>query len=700
MGMFDDLIPQGQAAPQGGGMFDDLIPNPTAPKAAQPPAEFQPQSPGTQRIGGRAGYADVPQNDPNVDWNTGASTAARIQVGSSPTQDRLANVQRFYPDARPMGQDNFVFTNPDTGKLTAYNPPGLDRNDVPSVAKEVTQATGAGLAGTAAALGSIPTGGLAAPVAVPVAAGAGSVAGGNIFDALMQLFGGQVNTKTLPAKMIDSATDFGLEGAAGGVASAAGQAARNLGPRGARLVKAVIGGPNAGQRLQDIEAVGVTPTAGLVSDRRMTQGATSALSNVPSSAGVMQDTSQRTVNELDTAATNLANRYAGGQAATSKETAGANLKAGAQNAADRFNQRTEALYNTAYGQIGRDTPTQLPNVTRLRQEVGAALQSAPNSQPALAGAVRQLDNLLQDAAANNGTIPFETLRNIRTAIGRDLDNPVLAGSSGSQNDQMRRIYAALTDDLNATAGQNPQAGRMLEQANRYVRFNQNQNIPLLQKIRDAGTDEQAFNIAVSGARDGGTNLRRLRRNLTPQEWDVMSGSVLGRMGLAKPGAQDAAGEVFSPTTFLTNWNTMSPEAKAALFSGTRYAQLRPQLDQLARVVDFAKGTEKLANTSGTARHMIYIQLLGGTGLGIASPTAGVASVAAPWSAAKLLTNPRFARWLASASRPDAVLRPNGVAANLARLKAQLGKDPDIGNDVQSYIDAVANAEGNQDQQNR
>jgi hypothetical protein len=287
-------------------------------------------------------------------------------------------------------------------------------------------------------------------------------------------------------------------------------------------------------------------------------------------------------------------------------------------------------------------------------------------------------------------VPFDVLRSIRTELGREIDNPVLAGSNGALQTRLRQLYGALTDDLNmAAASGGPEAKRIMDQANRYTRFHMSQNIPTLQKIVDSGTDEQVYNLALRGAADGGTQLRRLRRNFKPEEWDNVAGAVLGRMGLARPSAQDATGEAFSVSTFLTNWNKLSPEAKKELFGSGRHRELMPQIDRLARVVGYAKDVDKLANTSGTARHLLYIQMLGGAGVfAAAGPGTAIGSYVGPWAAAKLITNPRFARWLADASTDPAAIRPNGIMAQLARLKAIASQNPDIAEVVDAYIQAL------------
>ena len=67
-----------------------------------------------------------PAFDKLIDKRTGAPAFARAVVGGAPEKDRLANLKRFFPDAVAYGDDNFVFTDPGTGRPTLYNPPGID----------------------------------------------------------------------------------------------------------------------------------------------------------------------------------------------------------------------------------------------------------------------------------------------------------------------------------------------------------------------------------------------------------------------------------------------------------------------------------------------------------------------------------------------------------------------------------------------
>lgn len=636
-----------------------------------------------------------------LDENTGAPWSVRMMVGGSPQQDRLANIQRYFPDAQPHGEDNFVFKDPKTGRPTLYNPKGFDFGDVASVGREASQAVGATLGGAAAGLGSIPTGGLSAPVAVPLAAGTGSMMAGQLWDGIAKLFNGQIDTRTPLQTGLEAATDVGMEGAATGVGNAVGAIAREGARRGTNAVRSVFASPDAAGRAADLIEAGVTPRAGLVSDKKIIQNTDSVLANLPTSANTMEAATQRTRNEIESGVKDLAGQYAGGTAPATKETIGETVQQGVKNAAQRFDARQEKLYDTAFSKIGADTPSKLDNVSALRDELQAAIAKAPESLSPTAGkAMQRLDAILADAK-NTGAVPFDALRQIRTDIGRDIKDPLLAGSSSAQNDALKRVYGALSEDMKATASAaSPEARQALDVADRYTRYNMKRVFEPSQRIADAATPEQALNLAMSGAKDGGTQLRRLRNTLTPEEWNQVSGGVLNRLGLAKAGQQGAEGEAFSVSQLLTNWNSLSPEAKSALFDGGAYKELRPALDKLTKAAEYAKDVDKLANTSGTARHQTYINLLtGGVATGaVASgdPTAmgGAAlAIATPYAAAKLMTSPAFARWLATTAdqvvKMDPMKAPERIAAQLTRLKTIGSQNPDISGLIDQYISGVS-----------
>ncbi|KAF0137264.1 MAG: hypothetical protein FD153_1732, partial [Rhodospirillaceae bacterium] len=219
------------------------------------------------------------------------------------------------------------------------------------------------------------------------------------------------------------------------------------------------------------------------------------------------------------------------------------------------------------------------------------------------------------------------------------------------------------------------AARALETADRYTRAFMNTAFQTLDKFSKFEADEKAFAYLMSAAHDNAMALQRLRRQFTPDEWNSVAGSVLRQIGLARAGAQDATGEVFSVSTFLTRWNEITPAAKEALFGGPRYAPMAQALDDLVHVVGSLKAVEKLTNTSNTARHMIAfgtIQTLGsalgglvvGGGGGVGALSAALGTAVAPRVAARLTTSPGFVKWLTTP-----VTDPTGIPAHLGRLVA-------------------------------
>ena len=121
--------------------------------------------------------------------------------------------------------------------------------------------------------------------------------------------------------------------------------------------------------------------------------------------------------------------------------------------------------------------------------------------------------------------------------------------------------------------------------------------------------------------------------------------------MAPPGAQDAAGEVFSSDRFLRNWNNISPEARRTLFDrhGLGFSK---NMDKIARVADRIKsGSQVFANPSGTANRAAAFTYAGSLGASLltgqvgafgALAGGGVAANAMP----RWMTNPRFVSWLA------------------------------------------------------
>jgi hypothetical protein len=172
-----------------------------------------------------------------------------------------------------------------------------------------------------------------------------------------------------------------------------------------------------------------------------------------------------------------------------------------------------------------------------------------------------------------------------------------------------------------------------------------------------GGPEKVFGAAMSGTKDGATTLRAVMQSLSPDQQQVVAATVFKRMGQATAGNQNAAGDTFSPESFLTRYNQMSTEAKSALFD--RVPGLQEQAENMADVAEnLRKSSSVFKNASGTAaaeqqthtmRDLLVGSLIGGEGGHALLGPHGVALAAAPLAAnvmARGMVSPTAVDWAA------------------------------------------------------
>lgn len=675
------------------------------PRRTAPPPGFAevtastapPPPPGFSMIGS---VADL---DKLTDQHSGSPAGVRHDVGGASTPaDRLATIRQAYPDAEFYGPDNFIFTDPETGRATLYNPPGMDAGDFPSIAPELAEVAG-GVVGGAAAVppalaGAIPTAG-ASLLAIPAGVGLGAAGGREIENILATSLGSRIDTRDLPRRLVDTTATAGM--------NAVGQRVGDLAVEGAKrfigpAVRRAFTKSTPTELLSAYENQGITPLPGAVSGSRPVQMTEHFLSYTPGGAGVMQGVTERSVGQLGERVKALAadpTQIFGGAASgrLSPQALGGLVKEGAEAAGQRFATRREALDMAIEQTIGGNSMVPVAAVQALIGKLRATQRMAPRSLDMMHGAISTLDKLVQDAAANNGTVPFAALRKIRTAIGQNLKRPDAAGYRPAEQQYLAEMYGALAEDIKAAAvAAGPAGQKALQTHDRYVRLMRTVNIPALDRIVKARTDEDAFRLLMQGSARGGTDLTRLRRSLQPNEWDEVASTVLYRLGQTKPGQQGAPvelmgeGDTFSPNTFLSRWNDLSVEAKKALFGGTRYADLGANLDQIVKITASMKDSEKMANASGSGRIMLFSALGTSMTAALVSPMAGVAAVGstvvAPHVAARLLTSPAFTRWLAGSRMVGS--NPNALINHLGRLAVVVRAEPEIREELDQYLAAI------------
>src|SRR3569623_47644 len=471
----------------------------------------------------------------------------------------------------------------------------------------------------------------------------------------------------------------------------------------ATVKKVMRGGENVRQRMEQnlntFDQAGIKPTLGQVSERTITQAGENMLANVPGGSGVIRKAAAKAADDLKASIEKQALAMSGGRLVNPTQ-AGLEIQRGIDGPDgidSRFQSQAEQLYSKVDAFIRPDTKVKVDNTAQtlraLTQPIpGAERLSAELTNPKLS---RIEESFSQ--AATLGLLPYEALRELRSKLGRQLSSSELI--SEAPRAELKQLYAALSKDMEEAAkAAGPQALNAYNRANNYWRAGRGRIDNTLETIIKRANPEDVYRLAVRG-KDGASAILPLRRSLKPEQWDIVAGLTLRRLGQAKAGQQNAEGTSFSIQSFLPNWNNLSPQAQKALFGGTRYAQTTKDLDVIVKAASIVRDSAKVgANPSGTAGMSANIAALstagGGLAAGLASGNmavaigtpsliAGLAGMNA--GAAKLMTNQTFIRWLASATK----LPAKAVPGYLARLPVALrDEQTDVKEAAAEYLDQL------------
>lgn len=648
-----------------------------------------------------AGVAAPWENDPivaptkklnpdDIDPNMEAPPLVRAQVGAlDKPEDRLNALRKTYPDAQPLDDDNFIMSDPATGKTMIYNQPGWvpSMGDFASIAPEIGE--GVGAVGGAIGGATVGTGVAPGPGTVAggmLGAGVGATAGREATQRGMNWMFGNEDTRTTGEQIGDAAKTFAFNAAGEGL----GVAAAPLISKGIRAAKNTFGGggknllvgaaddaAQAGQRAADFRAIGVEPTAGMVNGNANTAIREQAIAATRAGKPI-----QDRIGQAFDGINSETDRIIGGltpQMMTRQEL-GQALKDQASAYKSASKARGDYLYDEA-GRLTGDAPAAGTNTRQFLEGLQAERQgmtksAALNDGKALDEVIRQTKAITDDLGAG---INFNQLKEARTRIGRIANDPAVEQVT---RDRAQGLYQAMAADMGATAesvgGDALQAWKKAN--NRFRRTREADGVlntkNSLDPILKAQTPEQAADWVLGQVNKGGTRINAVRRQIErteggPELWNTLTGSTVERLGINRSGE-------FSPTRLLSGWRNLSDEAKNAMFHGTGRAQFRQDLDRLARVSENLKGYRGFDNHSGTAKAgvaMGELNLADGKSLlaaafGGPKAWAGMAIGKAAsfgtsrWQA-KLLTSPETVNWLSRI--PQAQMQKGGLSAHLGQL---------------------------------
>ncbi len=437
------------------------------------------------------------------------------------------------------------------------------------------------------------------------------------------------------------------------------------------------------QNIQDFQEAGTTPTAGQATATRNPQATESYLATVPGSAGVMADKAKQQAAQVGTNVNRVAAELSAGADATS---AGRAITSGVEGFVNDFKNKADSLYKRVDQYIPAGNEVQITNTLQKLKDLTTPTQGANKTSELLINPkLKAISDALERDMAGNSTIqlpnggtgkvslstlkflgvqpkdslPYAALSDLRSKVGRMLSSSETI--TDIPKGQLKQLYGALSEDMNSAANAaGPEAAQAAQRASSYWKAGLDR-IDILNKAVSPDTYEKVYQNAMSGTKEGATNLRAIMKSIPDSAKDEVSSVVISKLGKALPGQQNEAGDVFSMSTFLTNWNKLSPAAKQQLF---RDPEVSRSLDAVAKVASNVRdGSRVFANPVGTAAKGAQIGTITGTAGtaatlaatghpgGAALAVGGVlAGVAGNYGLAKLMTNPTFVKWLAKTTR--------------------------------------------------
>lgn len=640
------------------------------------------------------GPSDVPQAGPWSKYGTppettmttgrvegGAPPSVRAAVGAAPAQAQLPMVQSFFPGAIPDPvTGRTMYPDPDQpGQYRWYNPPGLDIGDIPSIGKEAAM-TGAAAGGAVAGL-PLGFGG--------AVAGSGLAAAGTqeaIEQAAMRARGVQD-----PRGGLERAVDIGAGGLGTAMGGGLGPAAQATAAGGLR--RAFRGGPQGLQQAQQAIDVfgtfGATPTVGQATRNRALDSIEGFLSRTPGGAGPFAKKTTETTEALQEYVAKKSQDLSR-RATLEPEIAGRTIQGGLRNWTGRFQETAGTLYDRLDQFVPSASPVSVSNTLSRLEDLAGPIEGAEAlSQTALMSnpTIKSLYSAMQQDAAGRG-LPYGVLKEMRSRIGRLLGGGSLVHDLPKKD--LNDLYGAISEDMRqaAVAGGGEAAEQAWKRANRYYKSGLERVDTFYDNLAKKGEVEKVFTALERGGRDGATKIRSIRKALTGEEWNVVSGTALRRLGQTRGSQADD----FSVETYLTNWRNLSPQARDAFFGGK--GSLTSDLDKVANATQiFRENTRAFANPSGTAGQLIGQGLQLGTLISAATGNLHVAgglatAVVGLNGASRLMTSPKFVRWLARATE----IEPTGLSAHIGRLSgiAQFS-DPELRGDILEYLQSMTAA---------
>lgn len=509
---------------------------------------------------------------------------------------------------------------------------------------------------------------------LPVGAGMGLITGSAVGGAASSALSPQEKSG-LENRLIETGKGAAISAGTAGTLKVLAQTGQGIGnlitSGGKELIQKAVGiNAKSRETLKAFQDAGISPRLADITDSKPTKAFQNLLEVFPGSASTIQNATQ---NQTDDITSQLA-RLTKSEGGTIQQ-AGKKIQEGAKD----FKGFVEKRINKLYDDLDQFLPKESNQIPT--NNLKALIQNSQIQDVAVVGAgdTARVINRYQQIIDEGGNISYPRLKTFRSTIGKKLESPSLMGD---ERGALKKIYGALSEDMKQAIIQNggEKGLQAFNKANSAFARSQEFLEKSINPLIDAKTPEAVYSMALSGSKQGGSNIKAIMTTLKSEQQDFLRGTIVKRMGLQNAGLQDSTGEVFSPNKFLTEWNKLSPEAKTNLFTENQISSV----NNLNKAISGIKETSKIAQKSN---NLPYLNWLGLGSAVLASPLsaaqAGGAVVGAKISA-EMMTNPKFINWLARAPK----ISEKGIPNHLRELSIIASQNPQIREDVLGYLDSI------------
>lgn len=360
------------------------------------------------------------------------------------------------------------------------------------------------------------------------------------------------------------------------------------------------------------KALDITPRlAGDVTGSGTWQGLQSTAMRAPG-GGRAEKALESTVDEFGNAIERTASRLdpSGATPATTLQGAGETLQDQARQWLTDWRGNSKDAWDAVGAKIPDSTPVDMTGVSAALRNTQAAMPNMPATAKILTDPVfdQLSQSIASDIAASGGgaTLPWGDVRAMQQRVGDNLEGSLVAGDPAAA--QWKHLYGALSDATGNTAAANGAAAEyatardLTNSGHNYIDTVLKRVINSKNPTQNSISPEAAASFALGGTSRGGTIVQQIRDEMSDAA-DALAAYKLRSMGSARPSATLAAGDTVSPNSYLTGFNQMTPEAKAALFPD---AKTVADLDNLATVAGSMRDTyQRFGNPSGTGGALLH-----------------------------------------------------------------------------------------------